>query len=182
MIKGKKGNAIKLFVALTDNIAQLSYIEKLFLYTFVLALPNRNCLEIGTAEGGSARIISLALSVVGGKLLAIDQTSNRLSIPIFEEIKHNTVFIEGTSPECLSNLTEKFDFVFIDGDHSEDGVYLDAVGVLPHLNHNAYVLFHDASVGSVKKGIDRALNAGYVDCGFICNEPTDIKGFRLCRI
>lgn len=182
IIKGKKTEAIKHFFAISSDIPQLSYVEKLFLYTFILSIPDRKCLEIGSAEGGSARIISSALSIAGGELTCIDPVSNRLSIPIWEEIKHNTTFIKGTSPESLDGLG-KFDFVFVDGDHTENGVYSDAIGLLPHLNSNAYILFHDFALDSVKKAIVRALEEvkGYTDCGYICHETTSIKGFKLLR-
>ena len=40
-------------------------------------------------------------------------------------------------------FTKKIDYLFIDGDHMENGVRRDCVAWLPHMNAGGYVLFHD---------------------------------------
>ncbi|OQX99792.1 MAG: hypothetical protein B6I24_01610 [Bacteroidetes bacterium 4572_128] len=55
-------------------------------------------------------------------------------------------------------LPEKFDFCFIDGDHSYDGAKLDFLNVNKHLNKGAYILFDDSSDGSGFGGINKLMS------------------------
>ena len=78
-------------------------------------------------------------------------------------------------PQASSAVGGKFDFALIDGDHSTEGVVRDIQGVLPHLESNAYLLFHDAHNAEVIEGIERALREpanGLTDCGLLSTEKT----------
>ena len=85
-----------------------------------------------------------------------------------------------------------FDFAWIDGNHTYEGLRADIDGVLPLLADNAYLLFHDAHYTGVKRAIDEAVAATsqLVDCGLISIEPTVLTdndqtttwaGMRLLR-
>ena len=55
------------------------------------------------------------------------------------EVEFNNI----DSFEYLTNCKEKFDIIFIDGDHSYEGVKKDYDNSLPLLNNNGYIIFHD---------------------------------------
>ena len=52
----------------------------------------------------------------------------------------------GTTDEYFQQLepNAKFDFIFIDGDHSYPGVKKDYESVLPYVSENGVMVFHDA--------------------------------------
>lgn len=75
-------------------------------------------------------------------------------------IKHKT-----TSKEYLSKCNELFDFIYIDGDHTSDGVYQDASLAFPLLKSGGvmalddYLWNHDTNNPELepKQGIDKFL-------------------------
>lgn len=50
------------------------------------------------------------------------------------------------------------DFIYIDGDHRPESVYLDGVNCLDLCKPNGYILFDDYNWRDTHKGIDRFLN------------------------
>lgn len=52
-------------------------------------------------------------------------------------------FVVGSSLEYLPNCDEKFDFIFLDGDHSAKGVYQEIPAALEVLNQGGVILLHD---------------------------------------
>lgn len=68
----------------------------------------------------------------------------------FDEFRQNTakhegfiVALRGTSHEIAKSFDKKVDFLFIDGDHSYEGVKSDVEDWFPKLNNSAIVIFHD---------------------------------------
>jgi len=178
--------------------AQLLMAERLLLYALVIGLRPQRCLEVGTAQGGSAIIICAALDEIGlGQLVMVDPAP-QIAPEHWARMAHRAVLVTGPSPEALSEARQlagsQFDFVFIDGDHSFDGVLKDIEGVMTLLDTGGYICFHDAHYFEVKEAIDEALRRYpfLVDCGMVCKEanPTDHfyksrrvmwAGFRLLR-
>jgi len=86
----------------------------------------------------------------------------------------------------LESLNVKFQMVFIDGDHTEHGIKLDTELVLPFLDDNAYVIYHDTVInfkGSDK--FDRKLKNGLIkelkhEKDFI-SETAEKKGISVYR-
>lgn len=86
-----------------------------------------------------------------------------------KNINENKIeLIQKTSFEAYSSLKKKyknkFDFIFIDGDHREASVYKDAINCFTLCKTNGYILFDDylwedfSNKQVTKKGIDRFLN------------------------
>jgi hypothetical protein len=74
-------------------------------------------------------------------------------------VKHRVTRVAGYSPQSLPAAAaaiapERFDFAFIDGDHTFEGVQRDIEGTLPLLADNAVLLFHDSHHPPVRAGID----------------------------
>jgi predicted O-methyltransferase YrrM len=55
----------------------------------------------------------------------------------------NVLSIAADSSYVLPNLTEKYDFIYIDGDHTEKAVYRDATNAWPLLKSEGILAFDD---------------------------------------
>ena len=163
-----------------DCNAYLAMRERVFLYSIVYSLAPQRVLEIGTFKGGSAFIISGALDdlALNGKLITIDPYPEQIEVE-WSAVSHNTKSVKGFFPQDIDKVIlpdgEKYDFVFVDGDHSYSGVLNDLKYLPEILNKNAYVLLHDAYNADVKRAIHHAINKyAYHDCGMVGRVKNDI--------
>ncbi|HTB83408.1 MAG TPA: CmcI family methyltransferase [Candidatus Sulfotelmatobacter sp.] len=128
------------------------------LYGLARSLKPKVCVETGSARGKSACTVGLALRRNGfGKLYAIDPHSptswnDTKSVDSFAVITEHlqkagaTDYVEivrKTSVEAAKDWDKKIDLIFIDGDHSYEGVKTDWELFLPHLSEFGVVVFHD---------------------------------------
>lgn len=131
------------------------------LYGLVRALKPRSIVEIGSARGKSTCILALACLDNGqGKVHAIDPhtenewtdvgTSGR-TLPFLQErlrmydLGAYVDVVVKTSQMAAASWTESIDFLFIDGDHTYDGVRQDFELFRRWLTKDALVCFHDSS-------------------------------------
>ena len=133
-----------------DEILQLAH--------FVNDLQPKVLLEIGTKYGGTFMIWNKILS---GTTISIDivegihggisrhEFDNR-NAHFREMFKDACIFIEGNSHDqttydsLLKVLNgHKIDFLFIDGDHTYEGVKQDYEMYSPLVSDNGYIAFHD---------------------------------------
>lgn len=145
------------------------------------AVKPLHALEIGTGHGGGTCQIAAQLEE-GGSVVTIappPEWSDPLCRPAPEELTELYSFIrtdgrfawEGTSLETkieliradsrtmdYTPLRRKFDFVFIDGSHTEDAVRKDTECVLPFLAEGAVILWHDYESGVLSHGVDKYLH------------------------
>ncbi|HYE61583.1 MAG TPA: class I SAM-dependent methyltransferase [Phycisphaerales bacterium] len=156
--------------------------ERVLLYAMVFALAPQRCLEIGVRWGGGSRIIHAALSDLShGHLVSIDPE------PALEfdwaEIADRATLIVGRSPDdiprCVQAAGGAFDFVFIDGLHTQDAVHQDLRAVADATTPGATILLHDAYHAPVQRGIDAALTEGlpFMNCGMLAT--TRNEGVRV---
>lgn len=128
------------------------------LYGLARALRPQVCVEIGSAQGKSACYVGLALQEnERGKLYAIDphkptQWNDQESVDSFDIIRRNlentglTDYVEivrSTSEEAERGWRREIDLLFIDGDHSYEGVKRDFELFAPHVQKLGLVVFHD---------------------------------------
>ena len=141
------------------------------------------CVEIGSFEGkGSLLIADKLCKNKDSKLYCIDPLDNeyvkdneKLSfwnnacIGQKDRFLNNTknhkniILLEGTSNTMISKIEDNtIDFVYIDGDHSPEQVYKDAINILPKMKSNSIILFDDYkfNINNIKTsiGIDKFLS------------------------
>jgi predicted O-methyltransferase YrrM len=133
------------------------------------------CVEIGAFEGkGSILIAEHLCKNSQSKLYCIDplddeyvKGDNRLAFWNYACVGQkgrfmnntkafsNIVLLEGVSDTMMPVLEDgSIDFVYIDGDHSPEQVYKDAIGMWPKMKKGGVILFDDYEF--VKNGLKTA--------------------------
>lgn len=151
--------------------------ERLLLYSLVFAAAPKRVLEIGVRWGGGARIIHAALTDLGAGVYVGIDPQPELEFD-WTDVDDRCTLIIGSSPGELSRCVDAaggvFDFVFIDGDHSEAGAWRDLEGAAGVAAPGAMILLHDAYHPPVARAIDRAVRElGYLDCGMLATSRND---------
>jgi predicted O-methyltransferase YrrM len=145
----------------------LTFQEKHRLMSLARKCSGSVYVEIGTYVGASACFIAAGIGKsAGSKLYCIDTWLNESMTEgerdTFSEFKKNTakyknqiVPCRGKSQELAVTFNNKIDFLFVDGDHSYEGVRTDVTSWFPKLNAGALVLFHDVGWA---EGVQRVIN------------------------
>lgn len=128
------------------------------LYGLVRSMKPQVCVEIGSARGNSACAIAAGLKENGrGKLYAIDphmptDWNDEISIDTFDILRRNIAslglagqveIIRSLSSEAARDWVRPIDLIFIDGDHSYEGVKRDWDMFVQHVSQFGVVVFHD---------------------------------------
>lgn len=136
---------------------------------FVKYLEKKNpkyILEIGTANGGTLFLFAKIASK-DAKIISIDLPEGdfgggypKYKIPLYKSFKShnqelNLIRLNSHSHEAVKLIKtilngKLFDFIFIDGDHSYEGVKNDFKTYFDLLNDNGVIAFHDIVPGLEK--------------------------------
>ncbi len=159
-------SADKIFTHLTHQ-------EKMKLYE--LAETKQGIfVEIGSYVGASSCFIAASLkNKNNSRLYCIDTWENdamsegkQQTYDIFiNNINLHEKYIipqKGTSLDISRNFNDKIDFLFIDGDHSYQGVKIDVENWFPKLNKNALVILHDIGWAEGVQKVAKELVQPYV--------------------
>jgi hypothetical protein len=131
----------------------------------IRALNPARCLCIGSARGFIPAIMGMAIRNYGGHLDFVDANMSEHETPgmaygghghwtekyqlqflkHFDLHKTLSFFIERTD-SFFPRTTQRYDYVYIDGDHSYAGVRYDYEQSRRCLNENGLILLHDAVV------------------------------------
>jgi predicted O-methyltransferase YrrM len=131
------------------------------LYFLIMALKPRNVLEVGTHIGASTIYTAAALKRLneGGKLTTVDiidvnhpeqgswkkvamsksPADFALEFGLLDRIRFHT----SSSLEFMRATDQRFDFIFLDGDHAARTVYEEVSSALPLLHKGSLILLHD---------------------------------------
>lgn len=129
-------------------------------YYLIRALAPRSVLEIGTHIGASTLYIARALRANGdgGTTTTVDildvnrdegpwkraglaMSPRKLAAALHCESAIQ--FAVAPSLQWMRTTPERFDFIFLDGDHSAQAVYQEVGAALPRLNPGGTILLHD---------------------------------------
>ncbi len=128
------------------------------LYGLVRAMRPTLCVEIGSARGRSACFVGLGLKHNGqGKLVAIDpheptDWNDTDSVDTLATMRANLAAMDvaaqveirrAYSDRAAEGWTAPIDLLFIDGDHTYEGVKRDFALFAPHVKEFGLVVFHD---------------------------------------
>ena len=116
--------------AYEDGIPALPKDAARFLSVILSVKRPKNVLEIGTAVGFSASLISKYLAP-GGKITTIDRYDTMLDAARanfrYMEIEDRVTLLQGDAADILPTLSDKYDFIFLD---AAKGQYIH---FLPHI-------------------------------------------------
>jgi len=121
------------------GIVRLNIAEGALLYKYCKKKKDGGILEIGRKHGGSTVLMASALDK--GKLYSVDIVDHSEAHDNTSELSNKIVLINGNSSEI--EWDREIDLVFIDGDHSYDGVRKDIEKFIPFVKLNGYAIFHD---------------------------------------
>ena len=134
--------------------------EYLQLLMFFKNTPIKTYLELGVANGGSFFTNSIFLQKTAETIHCVDsiayanaphvmQTEAKIISKVnkLKEFFPNKQFefFNSTTDNFYKTNTQMYDCIFIDADHSYEGVRSDYDNSLKFLNNNGYLIFHDIS-------------------------------------
>ncbi len=122
-------------------------------------------LEIGSHTGWSAAHIALS----GNTVTAIDPQFSKVAFFLrtygnlkAAEVADRIRLFAGTAESFFQEEpNSKFMGAFIDGDHGSPGPLNDAKEVLPHLQEDAVVIFHDFTGWPIREGTSYLVQRGF---------------------
>ena len=128
-------------------------------------LKPKNILEIGTANGGTL-LLFIKLSYPEARIVSIDLPNGKFGggyskwrIPLYKSFKNKSVFLIRKNSQIKSTLQEvrkifnEVDFLFIDADHTYEGVKRDFELYAPLVKKGGIIAFHDIVKHSPETGV-----------------------------
>ena len=125
----------------TSNIDIRNHLITLF--SIAISLGAKNILEIGVRRGYSTLALNCAVGLTKGKLTSVDIVKPKLKLQL--PFPKNWTFVQSDSLVFLRNLksNEKFDIVFIDGNHTYSQVKQELKLIAVHVDERSLILLHD---------------------------------------
>ncbi len=139
--------------------SHLTVAERICLFRLCKESGSSHCLEIGSYVGASAYFFSSALARNGSprQLMCIDTWENDAMTEGYRDTRKDFKFhtqkyskfivsIRGYSTQVVDEVRQKInrlDLLFIDGDHSYEGVKADWEAYKGFLHSGSVIIFHD---------------------------------------
>lgn len=138
---------------LAHGIASLRFDEAAYLYRLIRDDEPTTVVEIGRFRGGSTFLLAAALGP-GGALHSYDietrqgrrgdDLDRQLSAALDRYGLSDRVRLHVADSRSAPTPAETIDVLFVDGDHSEEGVRADVEHWAPHVGPGGHLVFHDA--------------------------------------
>ncbi len=145
------------------NIARLDLDEAALLFKLVRTFEAPRVMEIGRLLGGSTILLAAAVGP-GGKVTSVDiapKNDDALSRALEKLEMNGRAELVVSDANLLEPPADGFDVVFIDGDHSYEGVRKDYEHWRGALRPGGYLVFHDAwpnrPAANVREGVERLM-------------------------
>jgi predicted O-methyltransferase YrrM len=165
-----------------DIFTHLTWAEKYKLFLLAKRCPGTVFLEIGAYLGASAYVIAAAIEAKeDAQLFCVDtwrndamSEGNRNTHDLFlsntKRYRNLITPLCGSSSDISQSFQKPIDFLFIDGDHSYEGVRSDVEAWFPKLGKGALVLFHDIGwAPGVQRIVAEAVKARAISDGRLAN-------------
>ncbi|MFM6728593.1 MAG: class I SAM-dependent methyltransferase, partial [Dolichospermum sp.] len=163
--------------------------ERIFLYKISSQLSNySNIVEIGSYLGASTCFLSAGCSRKGGRVYAVDTWENQAMseglrdtyqefLQNTKDYKNNITSIRSLSVDAAQNFSQPVDLLFVDGDHSYEGVMADLKAWLPKLKPKAWLVLHDIGWA---EGVNQAIRE--VVEPISCGKPIILPNLYAVRV
>ncbi len=153
--------AIKALYGNEDTMGGVNPGDRKALYYLIMGLNPKSILEVGTHIGASTLHIARALKQLGngGAVTSADimdinhpETGAWKSVSLSaspKDFAHQLECLEhiefhtGPCLELMKSTDKRFDFIFLDGDHTAQAVYKEVHAALNVLEPNGIILLHD---------------------------------------
>lgn len=167
-IRNKAGSSLpSYFLCNTEGNLELQQIPEEY-SEFLNILRNRKIksyLELGVGNGGSFFVNSIFLQHTASKLHCVDNIAYRDShikqsetkiqkkVDMLQEMFNDKdiYFHNKTTNDFFYQNTDTFDCIFIDADHSYEGVLADYKNALKFINKSGMIVLHDT--GNISTGV-----------------------------
>jgi predicted O-methyltransferase YrrM len=137
--------------------SEMSFEERAFLNALLLRNKPKKLLELGVSAGGSSVVILNAIKdIIDARLYSIDLSSSWYSNPSlktghlvdnYQNLKSKWELFTGSlAYKFIEKIGSGIDFCLIDTAHANPGEILDFLMILPMLNEDAIVVFHDTNL------------------------------------
>lgn len=161
----------KIKIKLKKVKGQLLDIEMNELYQSASQVPVNTCIvEIGSYQGKSTLLLAFGTQVGNkNKLYAIDPHLEFIGVNggefgpsdlqqkyknIVRNYNADNIFIVALKSNQVSNWEIPIGMIFIDGDHSYDGVKFDYENFKENIVSGGKILFHDSKMPEIKRFLD----------------------------
>jgi len=154
--------------------------QRVFFWSFIYGVCPERYLEIGTASGGSAKLVMSAILALGLENfhgVCIDPEFE-ISPRLKEYLEPRFTFFEELSSlkvmkKARQQANGLFDVILVDGDHSYDYALADIALAVPFLRPGGYLLVDDAGYYQVRDAVQYAVESFcLVDAGLMCRHLT----------
>jgi len=118
------------------------------LYGLALLLGSRQIVEVGVFRGFTSEFLAAALDRREGHLHLVDLNWKALDEASLRSSRYVNCRIEkhlgrSTDPSVVNAVPDNCDLIFLDADHSEEGVAEELAAWLPKLRNDGIIAIHD---------------------------------------
>ena len=170
------------------------------IYFLISFLKPKKILEVGTHIGSSTLSIALAAKKYNGKIDTIDIIDvNNKDLQYWSRFKSENSpemnlkksqcdqyvnFVTSNSINYLKNTEKKYDFIFLDGSHNSNQVYIEVSYSLNLLEKNGVILLHDYFPNGkiIWEETKKVIYGPYLALDRISKEGNDLKVLPLSNL